>query len=62
VIVSGLYAEKTARLLRKGSKIRVQGRMTHPTGKDKQNGSPRYGAEIVTQTLKYQGTNDEDGV
>ena len=28
VIVWGLHAEKAARLLRKGSKIRVQGRMT----------------------------------
>jgi len=31
VIVWGLHAEKAARLLRKGSKVRVQGRMTYPT-------------------------------
>jgi single-strand DNA-binding protein len=48
------------RLLRKGSKIRVQGRMTYPTWKDKQTGTTRYGAEIVAQTLDYQGANDED--
>ena len=56
----GLHAEKAARLLRKGSKIRVQGRMTYPTWKDKQTGATRYGAEIVAQTLDYQGANDED--
>ena len=55
VIVWGMHAEKVARLLRKGSKIRVQGRMTYPTWKDKQTG-----AEIVAQTLDYQGANDED--
>ena len=60
VIVWGLHAEKAARLLRKGSKIRVQGRMTYPTWKDKQTGATRYGAEIVAQTLDYQGANDED--
>jgi single-strand DNA-binding protein len=60
VIVWGMHAEKVARLLRKGSKIRVQGRMTYPTWKDKQTGSTRYGAEIVAQTLDYQGANDED--
>ena len=60
VIVWGLHAEKVARLLRKGSTIRVQGRMTYPTWKDKQTGSTRYGAEIVAQTLDYQGANDED--
>jgi single-strand DNA-binding protein len=60
VIVWGLHAEKAARLLWKGSKIRVQGRMTYPTWKDKQTGSTRYGAEIVAQTLDYQGANDED--
>jgi single-strand DNA-binding protein len=59
VIVWGLHAEKAARLLRKGSKIRVQGRMTYPTWKDKQTGVTRYGAEIVAQTLDYQGANDE---
>ena len=59
VIVWGLHAEKAARLLRKGSKIRVQGRMTYPTWTDKQTGSTRYGAEIVAQTLDYQGANDE---
>ena len=62
VIVCGLHAEKAARLLRKGSKIRVQGRMTYPTWKDKQTGATRYGAEIVAQTLDYQGANDEDEV
>ncbi len=59
VIVWGLHAQKAARLLRKGSKIRVQGRMTYPTWKDKQTGATRYGAEIVAQTLDYQGANDE---
>src|SRR4029434_7036417 len=60
VIVWGLHAEKVTRLLRKGSTIRVQGRMTYPTWKDKQTGSTPYGAEIVAQTLDYQGANDED--
>ena len=60
VIVWGMHAEKAVRLLRKGSKIRVQGRMTYPTWKDKQTGATRYGAEIVAQTLDYQGANDED--
>ena len=60
VIVWGMHAEKAARLLRKGSKIRVQGRMTYPTWKDKQTHTTRYGAEIVAQTLDYQGANDED--
>jgi len=60
VVVWGLHAEKAARLLRKGSKIRIQGRMTYPTWKDKQSGSTRYGAEIVAQTLDYQGMGDED--
>ena len=60
VIVWGMHAEKAARLLRKGSKIRVQGRMTYPTWKDKQTGATRYGAEIVAQTLDYQGASDED--
>ena len=60
VIVWGMHAEKVARLLRKGSTIRVQGRMTYPTWKDKQTGATRYGAEIVAQTLDYQGANDED--
>ena len=54
-----MHAEKAARLLRKGSKVRVQGRMTYPTWKDKQTGMTRYGAEIVAQTLDYQGANDE---
>jgi single-stranded DNA-binding protein len=57
-----LHAKKAARLLRKGSAIRVQGRMTYPTWKDKQTGATRYGAEIVAQTLDYQGANDEDEV
>jgi len=60
VIVWGMHAEKAARLLRKGSKIRVQGRMTYPTWKDKQTGATRYGAEIVVATLDYQGANEED--
>ena len=60
VVVWGLHAEKAARLLRKGSKVRVQGRMTYPTWTDKQSGATRYGAEIVAQTLDYQGANDED--
>ena len=60
VIVWGMHAEKAARLLRKGSKVRVQGRMSYPTWKDKQSGTTRYGAEIVAQTLDYQGANDED--
>jgi single-strand DNA-binding protein len=59
VIVWGLHAEKAARLLQRGSKVRIQGRMTYPTWKDKQTGSTRYGAEIVAQTLDYQGTGDE---
>jgi single-strand DNA-binding protein len=59
VIVWGMHAEMAARLLRKGSKIRMQGRMTYPTWKDKQTGATRYGAEIVAQTLDYQGANDE---
>ncbi|MDQ2998123.1 MAG: single-stranded DNA-binding protein [Chloroflexota bacterium] len=62
VIVWGLHAAKAAQLLRKGSTIRVQGRMTYPTWKDKQTGATRYGAEIVAQTLDYQGANDEDEV
>jgi single-strand DNA-binding protein len=59
VIVWGLHAQKAARLLRKGSKVRVQGRMSYPTWKDKQTGATRYGAEIVAQTLDEQGANDE---
>ena len=55
-----MHAEKAARLLSKGSKIRVQGRMTYPTWKDKQTGETRYGAEIVAQTLDYQGAIQED--
>ena len=62
VIVWGMHAEKAARLLRKGSKVRVQGRMTYPTWKDKPTGATRYGAEVVAQTLDYQGANDEDEV
>src|SRR5881296_3092120 len=60
VVVWGLHAEQAARLLRKGSTIRIQGRMTYPTWKDQQTGATRYGAEIVAQTLDYQGANDED--
>jgi single-stranded DNA-binding protein len=55
-----MHAEKAARLLSKGSKIRVQGRMTYPTWKDKQTGETRYGAEIVASTLDYQGATQED--
>src|SRR6266487_3997472 len=33
VIVWGMHAEKAARLLTKGSKIHIQGRMTYPTWK-----------------------------
>ena len=62
VIVWGLHAEKATRLLKKGSKVRVQGRMTYPTWTDKQSGATRYGAEIVAQTLDYQGANEEDDV
>jgi len=62
VIVWGLHAEKVARLLRKGSKVSVQGRMTYPTWKDKQSGATRYGAEIVAQTLDEQGANEEDAL
>ena len=60
VVVWGMQAEKAARLLSKGSKIRIQGRMTYPTWKDRQTGETRYGAEIVAQTLDYQGAADED--
>jgi single stranded DNA-binding protein len=60
VIVWGLHAEKAARLLRKGSKIHIQGRMTYPTWKDRQTGETRYGAEIVASTLDYQGADDEE--
>jgi single-strand DNA-binding protein len=59
VVVWGMHAEKAARLLKKGSKVRVQGRMTYPTWKDKQSGATRYGAEIVAQTLDEQGANEE---
>src|SRR5436309_13688615 len=60
VTVWGMHAEKAARLLRKGSKVRVQGRMTYPTWTDKQTGATRYGAEIIAQTLDYPGASDED--
>jgi single-strand DNA-binding protein len=60
VVVWGLHAEKAARLLRKGSKIHIQGRMTYPTWKDSKTGMTRYGAEIVAQTLDYQGADDEE--
>ena len=55
-----MHAEKAARLLTKGSKIHIQGRMTYPTWKDRQTGETRYGAEIVAVTLDYQGADDED--
>jgi single-strand DNA-binding protein len=60
VIVWGLHAEKATQLLSKGSKIRVQGRMSYPTWKDKQTGATRYGAEIVASTLDYQGANEDE--
>lgn len=53
-----MHAQKAARLLRKGSKVRIQGRMTYPTWKDKQTGATRYGAEIVAQTLDYLGVEE----
>src|SRR5438552_18994381 len=46
VVVWGMHAEKAARLLTKGSTIRIQGRMTYPTWKDSKTGVNRYGAEI----------------
>jgi len=60
VVVWGMHAEKVARLLSKGSKIHIQGRMTYPTWKDRTTGETRYGAEIVAQTLDYQGADDEE--
>ena len=60
VVVWGLQAEKAARLLTKGSKIGIQGRMTYPTWKDRKIGETRYGAEIIAQTLDYQGSNEEN--
>jgi single-strand DNA-binding protein len=60
VVVWGMHAEKAARLLSVGSKIRVQGRMTYPTWKDKQTGETRYGVEIVAQTLDYHGVGEEE--
>jgi single-strand DNA-binding protein len=60
VVVWGMHAEKAARLLTKGSKVRIQGRMTYPTWKDRKTGETRYGAEIVAQTLDYQGVDEED--
>jgi single stranded DNA-binding protein len=60
VVVWGMHAEKAARLLTKGSKIHIQGRMTYPTWKDRTTGETRYGAEIVAQTLDYQGADDEE--
>jgi single-stranded DNA-binding protein len=52
-------AHKAAALRKKGSKVRIQGRMIYPTWKDKETGKTRYGAEIVASTLDYQGANDE---
>jgi single-strand DNA-binding protein len=60
VVVWGMHAEKAARLLNTGSMVRIQGRMTYPTWKDKQTGETRYGAEIVAATLDYQGATDEE--
>src|ERR1044071_2685617 len=54
-----MHAEKAALMLRKGSKIHIQASMNYPTWKDKQTGATRYGAEIVAQTLDYQGADDE---
>jgi hypothetical protein len=34
--------------------------MTELTWTDKQSGATRYGAEIVAQTLDYQGANEDD--
>ena len=62
IVVWGMHAKKAAQLLRKGSKIRAQSRMTELTWKDRQTGATRYGAEIVAPTLDYQGANDEDEV
>jgi single-strand DNA-binding protein len=62
VVVWGMHAEKAARLLSKGSKVRIQGRMTYPTWKDRKTGETRYGAEIVAQTLDYQGAVDEEAL
>jgi single stranded DNA-binding protein len=59
IVVWGMHAEKAARLLQRGSKVRVQGRMPYPTSMDKQSGAMRYGAEIVVATLDYQEANDE---
>jgi single stranded DNA-binding protein len=60
VVVWGMHAEKAARLLNTGSKIRIQGRMTYPTWKDSKTGATRYSAEIVASTLDYQGVGDEE--
>jgi single stranded DNA-binding protein len=59
VVVWGMQAEKAARLLKKGSAVRIQGRMTYPTWKDRQTGETRYGAEIVAQTLDYVGADEQ---
>ena len=34
--------------------------MTYPTWTNKQSGATRYGAEIVAQSLDYQGANEQD--
>jgi single-strand DNA-binding protein len=60
VVVWGMHAEKAARLLSKGSRIRVQGRMTYPKWQDSKTGETRYGAEIVAQTLDYVGADEEE--
>jgi len=59
VVVWGMHAEKAARLLTKGSKIGIQGRMTYPTWKDRNTAETRYGAEIIAQTLDYQGAEED---
>ncbi|MFL5801309.1 MAG: single-stranded DNA-binding protein [Roseiflexaceae bacterium] len=56
VVVWGMHAEKAARLLTKGSKIRIQGRMTYPTWTDRKTGETRYGAEpasLVFSAARY---------
>jgi single-stranded DNA-binding protein len=55
-----MQAEKAARLLTKGSTVRIQGRMSYPTWTDRASGETRYGAEIVAQTLDYQDVGKEE--
>jgi single stranded DNA-binding protein len=58
VALWGRHAEKAARLLKKGSMIRIQGHMTYPSWTDRKTGETRYGAEIVAATLDYQGATE----